>query len=72
MSLQRTVRTIISESCIEEELNLRGDTNLKVRNVVKDEDGYLLADSHTILNRWWKNYFPQVLNVHSVSDVMQI
>jgi hypothetical protein len=52
-------------------MNLRGDTYLKVRNTVKDADGYLLADSDTILNRW-KNYFPQVLNVHSVNDVMQI
>jgi hypothetical protein len=31
----------------------------------------LLADSHNILNRW-KNYFSQLLNVHSVSDVRQI
>jgi hypothetical protein len=38
---------------------------------VKDENGDLLADSHSILNRW-KNYFYQLLNVHSVSDVGQI
>jgi hypothetical protein len=38
---------------------------------VKDENGDLLADSHNILNRW-KNYFSQLLNVHSVSDVSQI
>jgi hypothetical protein len=31
-------------------------------NLVKDERGYLLADSHKILNRW-KNYFFQLLNV---------
>jgi hypothetical protein len=37
---------------------------------VKDENGDLLAGSH-ILNRW-KNYFSQLLNVHSVSDVRQI
>jgi hypothetical protein len=35
---------------------------------VKDENGDLLADSHNILNRW-KNYFSQLLNMHSVSDV---
>jgi hypothetical protein len=29
---------------------------------VKDENGDLLADSHSILNRW-KNYFSQLLNV---------
>jgi hypothetical protein len=30
-------------------------------NLVKDENGDLLADSHNILNRW-KNYFSQLLN----------
>jgi hypothetical protein len=40
-------------------------------NLVKDENGDLLADSHDILNRW-KNYFSQLLNVHNVSDVRQI
>jgi hypothetical protein len=40
-------------------------------NLVKDENGDLLADSHNILNRW-KNYFSQLLNVHNVSDVRQI
>jgi hypothetical protein len=33
---------------------------------VKGKNGGLLADSHDILNRW-KNYFSQLLNVHSVS-----
>jgi hypothetical protein len=40
-------------------------------NLVKDENGDLLADSHNILNRW-KNSFSQLLNVHNVSDVRQI
>jgi hypothetical protein len=40
-------------------------------NLVKDENGGLLADSHNILNRW-KNYFSQLLNMHNVSDVGQI
>jgi hypothetical protein len=39
--------------------------------LVKDENGDLLADSHTILNRW-KNYFSQLLNVHRASDVRQM
>jgi hypothetical protein len=30
-------------------------------NLVKDENGDLLADSHSILNLW-KNYFSQLLN----------
>jgi hypothetical protein len=37
-------------------------------NLVKDENGDLLTDSHSILNRW-KNHFPQLLNVNRVSDV---
>jgi hypothetical protein len=40
-------------------------------NLVKDENGDLLADSHNILNRW-KNYFAQLLNVHRASAVRQI
>jgi hypothetical protein len=40
-------------------------------NLVKDENGDLLADSYNILNRW-KNYFSQLLNVHRVRDVRQI
>jgi hypothetical protein len=38
---------------------------------VKDENGYLFADSHNILNSW-KNCFSQFLNVCRVSDVRQI
>jgi hypothetical protein len=51
-------------------VNLRGATNRK-NNLVKYENGDLLADSRNILNRW-KNYFSQLLNVHNVSDVRQI
>jgi hypothetical protein len=40
-------------------------------NLVKDENGDLLADSHNIFNRW-KNYFSQLLNMHNVRDVRQI
>jgi hypothetical protein len=39
-------------------------------NLVKDGNGDLLADFHSILNRW-KNYFCQLLNVHGVNDVRQ-
>jgi hypothetical protein len=39
-------------------------------NLVKDENGDLLADSHSILNSW-KNNFCQLLNV-LLSDVRQI
>jgi hypothetical protein len=40
-------------------------------NLVKDENGDLLADSHNILNRW-KNYVSQLLNVHKAIDGRQI
>jgi hypothetical protein len=41
------------------------------KNVVKDKNGQLFADSHNILN-WWKNYFSKLLNVHSASSIRQI
>jgi hypothetical protein len=36
-------------------------------NLVKDENGDLLVDSHNILNRW-KNHFSQLLYVDRISD----
>jgi hypothetical protein len=39
-------------------------------NMVKEENGDLLADSHSILNRS-NNCFGQLLNAHRVNDVMQ-
>ena len=39
-------------------------------NIVKDDKGDLVADSHSILDRW-KNHFSQLLNVHGVNDVSQ-
>jgi hypothetical protein len=39
-------------------------------NLIKDENGDLLADSHSILNEL-KNYFRRLLNVHGVNDVWQ-
>jgi hypothetical protein len=41
------------------------------RNLVKDKNDDLIADSCNILNRW-KNNFSQLLNVRRVSDVRQI
>ena len=38
--------------------------------IVKDEKGDLVADSHSIVARWW-NYFSQLFNVHGVKDVGQ-
>jgi hypothetical protein len=39
-------------------------------NIINDENGNLLADPQSILNRW-KNFFNQVLNVHGVHNVRQ-
>jgi hypothetical protein len=40
-------------------------------NLVKDENGDMLADSHCILNSGM-NYCSQLLNVHNVSDFRQV
>jgi hypothetical protein len=39
-------------------------------NIVKDENGDLVADTHSILARYM-NHFSQLYNVHGVSDVRQ-
>jgi hypothetical protein len=40
-------------------------------NIMKDENGILIADPQSVLNRW-KNFFNQVLHVHGVHDVRQM
>jgi hypothetical protein len=40
-------------------------------NIIKNENGNLLAHSQSVLNRW-KKFFNQVLNVHGVHDVRQM
>ena len=39
-------------------------------NIVKDQKGDLVADSHSIVARW-RNYFSQLFKVHGVKDVGQ-
>jgi len=39
-------------------------------NIVKDEKGDWVADSHIIVARW-RTYFSQLFNVHGVKDVGQ-
>jgi len=39
-------------------------------NIVKDERGDLVTDSHSILARW-RNHFCRLLNVHGENDVRQ-
>ena len=41
-----------------------------ITNIVKDETGELVTDSHTLLVRW-RNYFYQLLNIHGINDVRQ-
>jgi hypothetical protein len=40
-------------------------------NIIKDENGNLIGDPQSVLNRW-KKFFNQVLNVHGVHDVRHI
>jgi hypothetical protein len=52
------------------ELATNTNNNQLRNNLVKDENGDMLADFHNILNRWKK--YSQLLNVHKVRDVRQI
>jgi hypothetical protein len=49
-------------------INERKKTYQSRTNLIKDDNGDLIADSRNLLNRW-KNYFSQLLNVHRFSDV---
>jgi hypothetical protein len=40
-------------------------------NIINDDNGNLLADIQSVLNKW-KSFFNQVLNVHGVHDVRQM
>jgi FMN-dependent NADH-azoreductase len=40
-------------------------------NIIKDENGNLIADPQNVLNMW-KNFFNQMLNVLGVHDVRQM
>jgi hypothetical protein len=39
-------------------------------NIVKDENGDLVADSHSIL-AGWRKYFSPLLNIHGANNVRQ-
>ena len=39
-------------------------------DIVKNEKGDLVADSHSVLATW-RNYFSQLLNVHGVNEIGQ-
>jgi len=63
--LKLKVRSTMSGTCIGALMTSRRGTNL-----VKDEKGDLVADSHSIMARW-RNYYSQLMNVHEVKDVRQ-
>jgi len=50
-------------------MTLRRVTSLELIEV-KDDEGDLVEDSHSILVRW-RNYFSKILNAHGVNDVRQ-
>jgi len=47
-----------------------GISDFKKGNIVKDEKGDLVADSHSIMARW-RNYFFKLLNINGVNDIRQ-
>jgi hypothetical protein len=47
-------------------MNLRGVANLEEINLMKDENGDLLADSHNILNRRKNCYLSYLIYIGSV------
>ena len=60
-NLKLTVKSKILGTCIGASVTLRRGTRSRT-NIVKDDKGDLVADSHSILARW-RNYFSQILNV---------
>jgi hypothetical protein len=45
---------------------MTGQANIKI----KDEEGGLFTDCHSIVARW-RNHFSELLNAHGVNDVRQ-
>ena len=39
-------------------------------NILMDEKGDMVTDTHTLLDRW-RNYFSQPKNIHEINDVIQ-
>jgi len=66
MNLKLTVRSEVSDTCVNEFKKAYQPRT----NIVKGEKDNLVTDSHSILARW-RNYFSQLLNVQGVSDVRQ-
>jgi len=66
--LKLTIRSKTLGICIGASVTLRRGTSLV--NIVKDEKGDFVADSHGIV-AMWRNYFSQLFNVHGVKDIGQ-
>ena len=64
--MKLTVSSNILGTCTGASLTLRWGYQPRT-NIVKDEKGDLVTDSHSILARW-RNHFSHLLNVHGVND----
>ena len=64
-NLKLTVSSNISWTCTAPSLTLRWDYQPRT-NIVKDDKGDLVTDSHSILARW-RNHFSYLLNVYGVN-----
>jgi len=64
MNLKLTVRPRISKNCI----GASGTSRVASLELIQDEKGDLVSDSHSILNRW-RNHFSQPWNIHGVNYV---
>jgi hypothetical protein len=58
MNMKLTIRSKISDTCVGASVTLRRVTKPRT-NIVKDEKGDLIADSHSIL-AMWKYHFSAV------------
>ncbi|PSN35692.1 hypothetical protein C0J52_10180 [Blattella germanica] len=58
-----------NEQNSEQLCSIRRETRFQARtNIIKNENGDMLADAKSILNRWG-NYFNQLLNVHEEEEI---
>ena len=69
MNLKLTVRSKILGTCIGGISDFTKGYQPRT-NIVKDDKGDLVADSHSIFARW-RNYFSQLLNVHGQKYTQQ-
>jgi hypothetical protein len=68
-NLKLTVRTKTLRTCKGASMTFKKGYQPRC-NIVNDEKGDLVADSHSIVDRW-RNYFSHLFNVHGVKDAGQ-